>query len=237
MKGSDTKRVLILVLSIWLLGIGRARGQSPPGQVEQPHTSASASLRIKTDVPDVQVIIDDKEMGRTPLTLRSLDAGSHRLTLAKEGYEDHLQQIEVAAQKPASIFIVMKPENLPLPQLPVEFKVMHQHRFGYCVGLLTVTADTLDYKAEKDEDRFHIPIQSLKSVSRSWGPVAGLAPFGVNAATEAMAFRIEAPGRSYGFLAYKDQIGEQMSIASKRTKELFDVVYRLWTDTLRAERK
>jgi hypothetical protein len=198
-----------------------------------PQIAPSGALRIKTDVSDVQVILDNKDSGRTPFTNRSVSPGSHRITLAKEGYEDHVQDVDVSSSKTTSLFIVMKPVTTPLPALPVEFKVMHQHRFGYCVGVLTVSADALDYKADKDEDRFHIEIKTLKSVSRSWGALVGMGPSGINAPTDGMAFRIEAPGRSYGFLAYKDEIGELMAVASIKTKELFEVVYRLWTATLK----
>ncbi|MCI0490935.1 MAG: PEGA domain-containing protein [Blastocatellia bacterium] len=237
MKSIIRCRAIILALALLCLNPAWASGQSQADR-ELPAGGASVGvLRVKTDVTGAQVIIDDKEVGRTPLTLRSIAAGTHRLTLAREGYEDHTQQVEITAQRTASLFIVMKPVTTPLPELPVEFKVMHQHRFGYCVGVLTVSAEAMDYKAEQGEDRFHIPIETLKSVSRSWGPVPGTAPGGINAATDMMAFRVEAPGRSYGFLAYKDQIGEQMSVASVKTKELFDVVYKLWTATLKSRER
>lgn len=227
MKNSVRLAVLTLALSLWCPGSDRAADQSP--------AAPAGSLRVKSDVSDVLVLLDDKEVGRTPLTLRTLALGSHRLTLVKEGYEDHAQQVEVTAGQPASVFVVMKPLPTALPELPVEFKVMHQHRFGYCVGRLTVGAEALEYQDDKGEDKFHIPIQTLKSVSRSWGPVPGMAPGGVNAQTDMMAFRIEAPGRAYGFLAYKEQIGEQMSVAAEKTKELFELVYKLWTATLKAK--
>lgn len=222
----------IIIIALSLCGFCpavRVVGQSP--------TAAAGALRVKTDVTGVQVILDDKEVGNTPLTLRSLAAGAHRLILVKEGYEDDLQQIEIIAEKTAAVFVVMKPIRRPMPELPVEFKVMHQHRLGYCVGALTVSAEALDFKAEQEEDRFHIPVQTLKSVSRSWGPIPGMAPGGVNASTDMMAFRIEAPGRSYGFLAYKEQIGEDMKVASEKTKELFEIVYKLWTATLKSKEK
>ncbi len=237
MKRSVRCEAIAVVLTLSCLCLARTNDRSQAGQEQQTPTGPAGSLRVKTDVPDVQVILDDKEVGRTPLTLRSVPAGLRDLTLIKEGYEDHTQKVEVADQKTASIFVVMKPLTTPPPELPVEFKVMHQHKFGYCVGVLTVSAKALDYKADKDEDRFQIPIQTLKSVSRSWGPVPGMAPGGINAQTDMMACRIEAPDRAYGFMAYKDQIGEEMKVASQKTKELFDVVYRLWTDTLKTEKR
>jgi hypothetical protein len=209
-----------------------ARAQAAQPEQQQ---QATGSLRIKTDASDVQVVLDGKEVGRTPLTLRQLGAGKHLLLLAKEGYDDYTQEVEISPLKPASLFVVMKPSNVPLPQLPVEFKVVHQHRLGKCTGVLTVSADALDYKAQDDDDKFHIPISTIKSVARSWGPVVGV--IAVDAPIDLMAFRIETPGRSYGFLAFKDTMDEPMQVASVQTKELFEVVYKLWSATLQDGKK
>lgn len=190
-------------------------------------------LRLKTDTSDVQVWLDGEEVGRTPLTLRAVASGKHRLALMKDGYEDHQQEIEVLPSQANSIFVVMKPSTLKLPALPAEFKAIHQHRTGTCVGTLTVSAEALDYKAINDSDRFHIPIAGIKSVSRSWGPVAGLAPMGIRAPTDLMAFRIETSGRSYGFFAFKDTPDDPVKVASEKTRELYEVVFKLWSATLK----
>src|SRR2546428_3819392 len=162
---------------------------------------ATGTLRVKTDTSDVQVLMDGQDVGRTPLTLRDLGGGKHRLALLKDGYEDHLQDIEVLGNQPNSIFVVMKPLNIELPDLPVQFKAIHQHRLGTCVGVLTVSAEALDYKAENDSDQFHIPINSIKSVARSWGSVAGMMPIGIGGAPELLALPIGNPGRFSCFLA------------------------------------
>lgn len=143
-----------------------------------------------------QVWLDSEDVGRTPLTLRTVTGGKHRLALLKDGYEDQLQEIEVLPGQTNSVFVVMKPRNVKLPELPVEFKAIHQHRLGTCVGVLTVSAEFLDYKATIDSDQFHIPIASIKSVARSWGSVAGLMPIGIGGPTDLLAFRIETQGRS-----------------------------------------
>ena len=208
-----------------------------PNPAAGPQDAPAGTLRIKTDVTDVQVLLDDKEAGRTPLTLRTVTPGTHRVILIKDGYQDHHASIEISAQKTNSLCVVMKPLNVPMPELPVEFKVLHQHRLGHCTGVLTVTAEALDFKAEKDEDKFQIPIRSLQSVTRSWGPLAGLGPSGINATTDMMAFRVEAPGRSYGFLAYRETPEDKMEIASARTRELFETVYTLWMKTLKPKEK
>lgn len=192
----------------------------------------SGTLRVKTDTTDVAVWLDGEEVGRTPLTIRTVASGKHRLVLMKDGYEDHEQQIDVSLSQPNSIFVVMKPLTLNLPALPAEFKAIHQHRTGTCIGTLTVSAEALDYKAINDSDQFHIPIAGIKSVARSWGPVAGLMPMGIRAPTELMAFRIETSGRSYGFFAFKDTPDDSVKVASEKTRELYEVVFKLWSATL-----
>lgn len=229
MMHSKTLRVVLFVSALLFLSAG-ATVVSVPSQ-------ATGRLRVKTDTSDVQVLMDGQEVGRTPLTLRDLASGKHRLALLKAGYEDHLQEIEVFANQPNSIFVVMKPLNITLPQLPVEFKAIHQHRLGTCVGVLIVSAEALDYKAENDSDQFHIPIATIKSVARSWGPMAGMTPMGIGGPTDLMAFRIETPGRSYGFLAFKDTVNDTMKIASEKTRELYEVVYKLWSATLSPAQK
>lgn len=212
-------------------------GLSPKAMLAQTTTEQqpTGSLRVKTDASDVQVLLDGKEAGRTPLTLRQVSAGKHQLMLIKQGYEDYTQEVEISPSKPASLFVVMKPSSITLPPLPVQFKAIHQHRLGTCVGVLIVSAEALDYTAENDDDKFHIPIRTIKSVARSWGPTLGVV--GINAPTDMMAFRIETSGRSYGFLAFKDTVDDPLPVASARTKELFEVVYKLWSATLQDKRR
>jgi hypothetical protein len=215
--------VLALSLGVYCLSAAGAVVARP---------QSTGTLRVKTDTADVIVWLDGEEVGKTPLTLRTLSTGKHRLVLAKDGYEDHSQEIDVSTNQPNSIFVVMKPRTVQLPPLPAEFKVIHQHRTGSCVGVLTVSAEFLDYKASNDADQFHIPIATIKSVARSWGATAGLMPMGIRGPTDLMAFRVETPGRSYGFLAFKDSPDDPMKIGSEKTRELYDLVYRLWSATL-----
>jgi hypothetical protein len=217
--------LILLAILLWVAGTSSARSQ------------ATGTLRVKTDTADVAVWVDGEDVGRTPLTIRTVASGKHRLALMKDGYEDSSQEIEVLPSQTNSIFVVMKPLNLKLPDLPVEFKAIHQHRTGTCVGVLTVSAEAVDYKAMNDSDQFHIPIATIKSVARSWGPVAGLAPMGIRGSTDVMAFRIEAPGRSYGFLAFKDTPDDPFKVAIEKTRELYEVVYRLWSATLSTPQK
>jgi len=227
----DVRRQLTLWLTVFAVGFQCATHSRITAQ-----SQTTGVLRVKTDATGVQVWLDGEDVGRTPLTLRAVANGKHRLALMKDGYEDHQQEIDVLPSQTNSIFVVMKPLKLNLPDLPVEFKAIHQHRTGTCVGTLTVSGEALDYKAVNDADQFHIPITSIKSVARSWGPVAGLTPMGIRGPTELMAFRIETSGRSYGFFAFKDTPDDPVKVASEKTRELYEIVFKLWSATLKKEK-
>ncbi|HEY9284201.1 MAG TPA: PEGA domain-containing protein [Pyrinomonadaceae bacterium] len=216
---------LTLLIFVGLLAARTASSQS----------QGAATLRIKTDTAGVEVWLNGESVGRTPLTLRDLTTGKHRISLLKDGYEDHLEDVAVSPGKPNSIFVVMKPRNIKLPDLPVTFKVIHRHLVESCMGTLTVSADALDYKAENDADGFHIPVATVKSVARSIGPFLARRhspqEFNVPSA-EGLAFRVEAPGRAYTFVAFEDTRKDEFEVLSEKTRELYDVVYRLWTATL-----
>jgi hypothetical protein len=167
-----------------------------------------------------------------------VSVGKHRLVIVKDGYEDHSQEVEVTAVKTASIFAVMKPERSQMPEVPVTFKVLHHHFSGSkCFGKLTVTAEAVDYDAENDADKFHIPFVNIKSVSRSWGPYTGVPVLGRGGPTDPMAFRIEATGRSYNFRAFRETADDETDVVSVETKKLFTTVYKLWAATLKPRAK
>jgi hypothetical protein len=204
--------------------------ETPPAPLSP---EASGALRIKTDITGAQIYLDGQEKGATPTTLRGLPAGPHQLALVKDGYEAHEQAVTVTAGKTELVVVAMKPLVLPLPQLPAVFRAVHQHRAGSCVGRLTVTADTIEYASDDKDDVFRISIRTLKSVSRSFGPIPGLGPTGIGGPSSMMACRIEAPDRAYGFWAVEKGMDDDAQVVAAKTKELFQVVYRLWTDTLK----
>ena len=209
--------------------------------------SADASIRIKTDVSEVKVWLDGQEAGQAPLTISPVPPGSHRITLMKPGYEDHVEEVQVQPGGIVKLFVVMKRSAVVLPELPAQFRVVHQHRSGSCEGTLTVSAEALDYRSDDGKDVFHIPIASIRSVVRSMGrqPVIGTyQPLSAMLPGDMAALRIETPGRSYGFMAgvsfaQPDEIGGTVSdeVMISETKRLFEIVYQLSTEHLNAKRK
>lgn len=201
-------------------------------------SQSTASLRVKTDTVGVEVWLDGESVGRTPLTLKNLTTGKHRIALLKDGYEDHLQDVEVSPGQANSIFVVMKPWNVKLPDLPVEFKVVDEGRRSKYVGTLIVSAEALDYKSDNGAQQFHIPIATIKSVVRALSPVVGGMPqFKSPNSKEVMAIRIATSGRSYNFIAFKENRKDPFEVANEQTRELYDVIYRLWFATLTPPQK
>jgi hypothetical protein len=197
--------------------------------------SSDGSLRVKTDVAEVQVLLDGQEAGQAPITVTPVPAGRHRVTLMKAGYEDHVEEVEVQPGVASRMFVVMKRSAVPLPPLPVSYRALHQHRYGACLGNLTVTVEAVDYRSDDGKDVFHIPIHDIRSVARSMGSLPD-ALWTIPA--DLTGCRLEAPGRSYGFFAvegeFKSANEVKLQDTAKKTKELFEIVYRLWQDSVSA---
>ena len=208
--------------------------QAAPGQ---------GALRVKSDASEVEVFLDGTSVGKTPLSVSAVAAGAHRISLTKPGYEDHEEQVTVEAGVTAKLFVVMKPLPTAPPKLPAQFYAIHQHRAGACSGILTVTADAVDYRSHDGKDVFHIPFAEMRSVVRSMGSLPNAA---WNLPHEYLGCRIEGPGRSYGFFAYEEdpklagtpaEDRVKLQDTAVKTKELFDLVYRLWGETLKPKQK
>lgn len=193
------------------------------------------TLRVKSDITAVEVFLDGVSRGTTPVTIPQVPAGTHRLTLAKGGYKDHVQQVEIGAGATAKLFIVMKKEQEPLPPLPAKYPGLHRHAFSFCAGEITVTSEALEYRGKDGKDVFHIPYTKMHAVSRSIGASADM--FGGPLTTvDMMGLRIDAEGRSYTFWVSTEDPSEADYEMQARTKQLYELVNRLWNQAL-AERK
>jgi len=74
--------------------------------------SRTATLEIRSNVPDAEVVVNDSIIGRTPLKEPILlDAGEHRITLRKPGYSQRFSQITLAGRDSESL-------ELPLEKIP-----------------------------------------------------------------------------------------------------------------------
>jgi tetratricopeptide (TPR) repeat protein len=74
--------------------------------------SRTATLDIKTNVPDAEIVVNDSIIGRSPLKEPILlDAGEHRITLRKPGYSPQFSQITLAGRD--SEALVLNLEKVP----------------------------------------------------------------------------------------------------------------------------
>ncbi len=197
---------------------------------------ADTTVRIKTDAPSVEVLLDGASMGKTPLTL-TVSPGSHELKFAKEGFEGLSRPLEVKDASPSKVFVVMKATSKPLPVLPLTLRAFHQHRAGACSGVLTVAADKLSFKSEDDTDAFEVPLASIRSLTRGMGAGVNVT-WGLTG--EYSGVRLDTSDRNYGLFAF--EMDEKLAamtpkertntltfqMMEKPTGELFRLLRRLW---------
>lgn len=221
-------RTSLAVIALAFLAVP-ARGQD-----------STSTLRIKSDVTDVEVLIDGESAGRTPLTLSSVKPGKIKLTLVKPGFEDQTREADAVAGKTVSVFVVMKKILGPLPELPMSFLGVHEHTAGRCYGRLVVHRDHIEYKAEKGPDTFQIPLTSVTFLSRSTGPLfviptasptfggVAVGAYGIERKNPAgvLPVRVETKERKYGFWVYEEG-GE----ATNHTTSLYLLLSRLVAET------
>lgn len=197
---------------------------------------ADTTVRVKTDAPAVEVQLDGKSVGKTPLTL-TVAPGSHELKFAKEGFEGLAHSLDVKDGAPAKLFVVMTPTIKPLPAMPLTVRAFHQHRAGGCSGVLTVAADKLSFKSEDDTDVFEVPLASVRSLTRGMGA-------GVNVTWalpgEYSGVRLDTADRNFGLFAFEmdDKLAAMtpkersnkltFEMMEKPTGELFRLLRRLW---------
>lgn len=80
-----------------------------------PLGTGKAKLQIDCALPDVRVEVDDKLMATTPLKRPlSLEAGSRRIALRRDGYSDDVQRLSLAGGAAARIGCRLVP-RVPLP--------------------------------------------------------------------------------------------------------------------------
>jgi hypothetical protein len=203
--------------------------------------SADGTLRVRTDVAGVSVLIDGQPVGQTPATIGPVSSGRHRVTLTKPGYQDHDEDIEVKDGAVVRVFVVMTPMEVTMPSFPIYYRAVHQHSPGGCAGQITVEAGVVNYRGDDGQDVFTFPIRDVRSVARSAGPVLSISFNGTTYEKKwvgVIPIRIETAERSAGFWASDLEIlnGDPATLVeatANKTKELFEVLYRIWSTSLK----
>jgi serine/threonine protein kinase len=83
--------------------IERPRAASPEAS---RRTAAVGRLLVRSSPAGARVWFDDRDVGTTPVTLRSLPFGVHTLRLTREGYESESSRVIISAEQPAQSVIV-----------------------------------------------------------------------------------------------------------------------------------
>jgi TonB family protein len=96
-----------LAAAAWL-----ARPRVAPA-VDAPPSPVAPPLRIESEPPGAQAFLDDREVGRTPLTVPGVPAGSHVVRVAHDGYAPAQLSVTVSTTLPPLRF-VLEPAVAPL---------------------------------------------------------------------------------------------------------------------------
>ncbi len=73
-------------------------------------------LEVRTDPPDgVRVLLDERELGTTPLGRQELETRKYLVKFAKPGYSDWVRYVTIQRDRVQVVSAVLEPEVPPLP--------------------------------------------------------------------------------------------------------------------------
>ena len=103
-----------------------------------------------------QVFLDRRFLGNTPLDMADLDAGTHQVNVAAQGYDGIAQRVEIS-DTPVELSIEFR-----VVRLDEAIDVVHKHRFGSCQGRLVVNLQGFHYQTD-DDDAFSVPLDQVET--------------------------------------------------------------------------
>jgi hypothetical protein len=130
-----------------------------PGETQRLKARLKAALprlRVESDIPGAIVFLDKRYLGKTPLEVRDIARGSHRLDVSVEGYDAHSETIELDTGK-RSVMVRFRQVRLD-----ERIAVVHRHGFGSCEGLLVATVQGLRYESAHAEHSFSVPLDAIE---------------------------------------------------------------------------
>jgi len=169
---------------------------SPAPEVQPTRGGTSPLLVVETYPGGSQVYIDDEPVGTTSpqgmLKLSRLSAGAHRVRLSHQGYQDHVEDIDLTAGETKHMAIsldqvtsgptpaVKPPTPAPTPRQPsgqvqdqivAVFTVQHDHGAAgsdYCTGQMAVGRLAVHYQsATNPAHSFTLPLGEIKEAKRN----------------------------------------------------------------------
>ena len=82
---------------------------SPEKPVVKPATEErKTTLSINANVSDAKVLLDGKEIGRTPISDATVSPGEHKITIEKQGYEPYRKRIRLGNGRSMSLYVDLR---------------------------------------------------------------------------------------------------------------------------------
>jgi hypothetical protein len=82
--------------------------------------AGKALLSVEADVPGARVLLDGREIGKTPLRNRETAPGKYRLRVEKEGYEPYEKAVTLEKGRTFTRTVSLSPETPRKPRLFVD---------------------------------------------------------------------------------------------------------------------
>ena len=94
---------------------------SPEKPVVKPATEErKTTLSINANVSDAKVLLDGKEIGRTPISDATVSPGEHKITVEKQGYEPYRKRIRLGKGRSMSLYVDLREAGPVKARLYVE---------------------------------------------------------------------------------------------------------------------
>jgi hypothetical protein len=74
--------------------------------IAPPATEAAGRVLVRSTPAGARVVLDGREVGMTPVTVRALSFGTHVVRITRDGYLDDERRVAVSAKRPAQSLIV-----------------------------------------------------------------------------------------------------------------------------------
>jgi len=78
---------------------------SSGAEVESPDPSRGTTFSVTANVDAVEVLVDGRRVGETPLSDAAVTPGRHRISIEKEGYEPYRKRIRIDRGHAVSLFV------------------------------------------------------------------------------------------------------------------------------------
>jgi hypothetical protein len=134
----------------------RAKAAPAPAKPAAPAVPTTGTIQFDSDVSGASVFIDREFKGTAPLAVEGVAPGSHQINVAADGYDSHVETLEVVAG-PNAVSVKFKEVRLN-ESLPVT----HKHTLGSCQGRIIADPSGLRYETTNKSDGFTVSFANLE---------------------------------------------------------------------------